>query len=208
MKIEAEISDLRKHRPSEEDMKFWLRSWAHSHDDRPSSEDETGTDAHPMARTMDYIERLKSIKREGDMIVRKHKDADGREYVGKKDITLENIDALASDIGCLPGKWLVFLDSTKVDMMWFKVGEAVIRGELGLCAKVSTRKQAKIKKKDVYVICIYTDNYLDEADVMKVRDKLRELGINWGIYYKPDIYTYLGIYSGTTKLRASRYYSR
>ena len=43
-----------------------------------------------------------------------------------------------------------------------------------------------------YVICIYTQNWQDEADVYKCREVLRELGFTRKIPYKSDEMTLAG----------------
>ena len=59
------------------------------------------------------------------------------------------------------------------------------------------------------MICVYTDNYADADDVMRVERELRSLGINDVLYYKPDIYTYFGIYANNPyKIKASVYASK
>lgn len=45
-----------------------------------------------------------------------------------------------------------------------------------------------------HVICVYTDDYTNEADVLRVESALRELGVTGRLSYKPDIYTECGIY--------------
>lgn len=50
------------------------------------------------------------------------------------------------------------------------------------------------------MICVYTHNYLDVADVERVQDALRAalppLRSRKRLLYKPDVFTYLGIYVG------------
>ena len=57
-----------------------------------------------------------------------------------------------------------------------------------------------------HLICVYTDNYADEDEVMRVEKELRSLGITGTLCYKPDIYTYLNIYANNPyKIKASVY---
>jgi hypothetical protein len=116
-------------------------------------------------------------------------------------LTVENIDALAQKSGILGGKWLVHRDRSEIDNVWKVIANATFNGELGISAKASTAKQTTTR----HVICVYTDNYLDISNVMAVRDKLRLLGFPEKLCYKPDIYTYLGIYYRTTILSPCRY---
>ena len=57
-----------------------------------------------------------------------------------------------------------------------------------------------------HVICVYTRDYTDEEDVMRVEQQLRMIGITGQLSYKPDIYTTLGIYySNPYKLKPTVY---
>ena len=47
----------------------------------------------------------------------------------------------------------------------------------------------------MHVICVYTEDYTDAEDVMRVERELRSLGITEVLFYKPDIYTHLNIYA-------------
>ncbi len=85
------------------------------------------------------------------------------------------------------GKWLIFLSAQSIDRYWAKIKEAVEQGQLGEQAKVSTRSPGSMppevrRKKEErgdtrFVICVYTYDYQDREDVMRVRQQLRELGI-------------------------------
>ena len=62
---------------------------------------------------------------------------------------------------------------------------------MGYCAKVSTRNP----KQSTHVICVYTEDFTNEAEARAAEWKLRELGITVNMHYKPDVYTTLEIYS-------------
>ena len=105
------------------------------------------------------------------------------------------------------GKWLIFIDSIKVDEVWLKIKKTVEEGLLGNHAKVSTMKRnpnaVDYNKK---VICVYTYDWTNEKDVMNIRDRLRELGITWAIPYKSDEDTLKGKYRKSGDTRISKYY--
>lgn len=111
------------------------------------------------------------------------------------------IDDLAAKSGIRVGKWLIYRERDVIDSVWKMIAKATIEGELGVSAKASTTIQGKIR----HVICVYTENYLDLGDVEKVREILYDMGFSERLCYKPDIYTYLGIYYRTTPLSACRY---
>jgi Domain of unknown function (DUF1917) len=102
------------------------------------------------------------------------------------------------------GKWLIFLGASTIDRYWQKVKAAVEQGQLGEQAKVSTRSQASMppevrRKKEArgdtrFVICVYTYDYEDKDDVMRIRQVLKDLGIARPIRYKADAATRAGSY--------------
>jgi hypothetical protein len=95
----------------------------------------------------------------------------------------------------LAGKWLIFLPLERVDEAWIKVRDATCRNELGISAKVSTAKPNPDSRDSMKVIYVYTPDWRDEADVMRVRERLRELGFVDRIGYKRNIETFRGEYS-------------
>ena len=95
----------------------------------------------------------------------------------------------------LAGKWLIFLPPERVDEAWVKVRNATCRNELGISAKVSTAKPNPESRDSMKVIYVYTPDWRDEADVMRVRERLRELGFVDRIGYKRNIETFRGEYS-------------
>lgn len=116
----------------------------------------------------------------------------------------KSLDDTARKSGLLVGKWLIYERKERINATWNTIATHILKGELGTSAKVSTAGQVGLTRD--YVICVYTKNYLDSHDVGRVRQKLRELGYNQKLYYKPDLYTYLNMYSNTfPNLRASRY---
>jgi len=101
---------------------------------------------------------------------------------------------LAEKYQYVSGKWMVFSRTDKVDTNWSMIAIALVQGELGSCAKVNPTQSMHELNATEHVICVYTDNFVDQSDVRRVRNALRRLGVRNRISYKPDIYTYLGIY--------------
>ena len=95
----------------------------------------------------------------------------------------------------LAGKWLIFLPPERVDEAWILVRNATCRKELGISAKVSTAKPNPDSRDSMKVIYIYTPDWRDEQEVMRVRERLRDLGFTDRIGYKRNIETYKGEYS-------------
>lgn len=95
----------------------------------------------------------------------------------------------------LAGKWLIFLPPEEIDNAWIKVRDATCRKELGISAKVSTARPNPDSRDNRKVIYVYTPDWRDEADVMRVRERLRELGFQDRLGYKRNIETFRGEYS-------------
>lgn len=106
-------------------------------------------------------------------------------------VTFDTVRELALNHRVLSGKWLMHLDSGfKVDHAWGGIARAVLEGRLRVakvspCCPDSERKQ---------VICVYTDDFTDEEQVLAADAVIRATGVKCLLSYKPDVYTYLGIY--------------
>jgi hypothetical protein len=105
------------------------------------------------------------------------------------------------------GKWLIFAPISQIDEVWMKIKLATEDGRLGDLAKVATAKPNPIATNPgMKVICVYTYDWTDEADVRRVRQELRALGITSKIPYKTDDDTNAGRYSSQGHKRISKYY--
>lgn len=99
----------------------------------------------------------------------------------------------AANEGC--GKWLIFARRDVIDELWEKIGRTTMKGELGGAAKVSTAwDNPNAVSKDIHVICVYTYDVNDLIDVRRVREVLRQLGVEAKIPYKTDRATHQGKY--------------
>jgi hypothetical protein len=103
------------------------------------------------------------------------------------------------------GKWLIFQEPDQVDAVWKKVRDATVALELGISAKISTAKPNPDSRDARKVIYVYTKDWADEPDVMRVRKKLHELGFIDRIGYKRNIETFAGEYA--KKGKRVTYYS-
>lgn len=115
----------------------------------------------------------------------------------------------ATKHGVTCGKWMLFPKSDDLPRAWRLVAEATADGKLGPTSKVGTYEPENITKGTL--ICVYTYDFSDIADVKRILCTLFDLSIVKGgmrIYYKCDAYTYLNISSENGyKLRASLYTS-
>jgi hypothetical protein len=103
------------------------------------------------------------------------------------------------------GKWLIFQEPGLVDDSWKKIRNATVALDLGISAKVSTSKPNPESRDNRKVIYVYTKNWADETDVMRVRENLRTLGFTERIGYKRNIETFAGEYA--KKGKRVTYYS-
>ncbi|XP_037696306.1 UPF0696 protein C11orf68 homolog isoform X2 [Choloepus didactylus] len=105
-------------------------------------------------------------------------------------ITPSTLRQLAITHHVLSGKWLMHLaPGFKLDHAWAGIARAVVEGQLQV-AKVSPRA----KEGGRQVICVYTDDFTDRLGVLEADTAIRAAGIKCLLTYKPDVYTYLGIY--------------
>ncbi|XP_051901155.1 UPF0696 protein C11orf68 homolog [Pristis pectinata] len=108
-------------------------------------------------------------------------------------VTYETVRELALNRRVVSGKWLMHLDTGfKVDQAWGRVARAVLDGKLP-AAKVSPYCPSS---GDKHVICVPSDDFTDLAQVVHLDTAIRSLGIKCPLSFKPDAYTYLGIYRG------------
>lgn len=105
------------------------------------------------------------------------------------------------------GKWLIFVPLERIDKIWSKIKLAIESGKLGEMSKVATAKDnANATNSSTKVICVYTYDWTDEQDVMRIRQELRQLGITRKIPYKADEDTDSGKYANQGTKRISKYY--
>lgn len=83
---------------------------------------------------------------------------------------------------------MLFCALSEVNDVWEIVAKATANNELGIAAKVAPRSPLENPHKD-RLICLYTTDFRDTADVGRVLQKLRELRLvearGRPIYYKP-----------------------
>ena len=116
-------------------------------------------------------------------------------------VTTETLDEISKKHNVITGKWMIFEEQDKIDMLWGKVVYHLCVERQKGYAKVSTWK-----KGERHVICIYVDDYTNLEEVNGLRKALRAIGVNKPIGFKPDAYTHLGIYKENAwKIRPSRY---
>lgn len=83
------------------------------------------------------------------------------------------------------GQWVITTHLSEVDALWARVKAATEAGQLGYKSKVSTAPRAGGMDLDSRVICVVTADADDLADVERVREALRALGIDGDLVYEP-----------------------
>jgi Domain of unknown function (DUF1917) len=102
----------------------------------------------------------------------------------------------------LIGKWLIRMTCPYVEEYWCgMIRPAVEAGTLGISAKIATewgRNNDPAGPWRNHVVCVYTSDWRDEADVLRVAARLHEIGAvkKMQLTYKPDLFTYGGVYEG------------
>ncbi|XP_069116588.1 UPF0696 protein C11orf68 homolog isoform X2 [Argopecten irradians] len=123
-----------------------------------------------------------------------------KEISSGKEITKQLVFDLAVEFGITTGKWMLIPVPTgvKVDVLWTKIARSIVDGSIPGChyAKVSTMTIEKMlgNNNPSHVICIYNDNFLDMDEVRALESGIRAIGIRGKLSYKPDIFTYCGVY--------------
>lgn len=80
---------------------------------------------------------------------------------------------------------MLFSSAQHVNDTWSTVAHAIATNQLGSTAKVAPRSEGSERKERV--ICIYTRDFSDKEDVLRVLRKIKDLGLLDGgrpIYYK------------------------
>lgn len=124
-----------------------------------------------------------------------------RQLTAERERVTDRILAAAQTRGVTSGKWMLFPSPRDVDAVWRTVADATASGQLGSAAKVATKSaaeeeaesQGRAESGRPRLVCVYTTDFADVADVQRVLRKLDQLGLvrkrgSWGvgggIYYK------------------------
>ena len=104
------------------------------------------------------------------------------------------------------GKWLIFVALRDLDQTWKLIKKETEEGLLGICAKTATAKENPIAQSSAAkVICVYTYDAADEDDVIRVRERLRQIGFTKKLHYKTNEATLAGKYAHSVPGKVSKY---
>lgn len=84
------------------------------------------------------------------------------------------------------GAWIIQTTVDAVDALWARIKAATEDGQLGYKSKVSTSPGKRQGRATQRLIHVRTYDSTDEADRARVREALRELGIEDDIVYEAD----------------------
>jgi hypothetical protein len=119
----------------------------------------------------------------------------GMKFNPKSKHFIRRLKTMITDIGekyhVTLGKWMLLFSPDDIDEQWNTIARALYNGDLGSAV---TAKVAPKGHPYGHLICVYSSDFDDLDDVMKLRDELSQLGFNDPLDYKSDIYTLLGIY--------------
>jgi hypothetical protein len=84
------------------------------------------------------------------------------------------------------GQWVISTTLDEVDALWLKIKRATEDGQLGYKSKVSTAPAPGQADPAARLICVRTYDSADEADVQRIREALRALGVEGELRYEKD----------------------
>lgn len=106
-----------------------------------------------------------------------------KELDSEREEVVDDLRHLAVMCKIISGKWMLFVNRQNVDEVWRRVVRATANNELGIAAKVDLADGD-----DQRLICVYTKDFRDTADITRVLLKLRSLELiragGKQIYYK------------------------
>jgi hypothetical protein len=97
-------------------------------------------------------------------------------------------DVIAGDPKLI-GEWLIFVVPRKLDESWDKVRKATMDSRLGFLSKSATaKKNYNMPSASNRMIVVYTSNYFDIDEVLRIGRELNDLGFGLSapIYYETD----------------------
>ena len=105
----------------------------------------------------------------------------------------------------------MFCPPAEVNETWATLAHATANNELGIAAKVAPRPQSDDPRRD-RLICVYTADFHDKADVGRVLQRLRELRLVESkgrvLYYKPGESQQCGAGEGSPADRRRQTFTR
>jgi hypothetical protein len=89
---------------------------------------------------------------------------------------------------------MIFLPPREHDVAWRYIVAAVLADRLGPSAKAATSEWNYRRDDEERLICVYTHDWQDRRDLLRVLKELRSMGFAGRLTYKTDADTERGIY--------------
>lgn len=131
------------------------------------------------------------------------------EYISKNKTShyTDTISLLLDYMG-LTGKWMVFIPTSLYPQIFHYMLDALEKARLAYSAKITSRREEYSSRKDlpiiIYVPISFATRYIvDVAEVMK--GVLGEFYVSKKMFFKPDLFTEKGVYSGRTNHKSYIY---
>merc|ERR1711913_263068 len=115
------------------------------------------------------------------------------EHLGSE-ATIADVYRLGEKYNITVGKWMLFQTSDRVDTAWRRLVTALLGGTLGPVVGAKVSPLDDLDGDGRHVICIYTEDFLNKEQVMEAESCIRGAKLFGQLMYKPDIFTYFGIY--------------
>jgi hypothetical protein len=109
------------------------------------------------------------------------------------------------------GKWMLYIPNEEIDNAWSQVKTALSQGKLGRLAKVisiSGAKPDRFTGKMRQVLIIFTYDWQDATDTLRILEVVRNIGLTQQAYWKANEDTDTGRYSTNTDQPVSKYWAR
>jgi len=150
----------------------WIRIANPHSAKRPLQEDLAGLTAAGERILSDFIARKAEIETE---MAGRPKSNLARKLTEERKAVEEALLATAIENNCTSGKWMLFPMPEDLAHTWQLVATATARNELGTAAKVAADegKGDRVPR----LVCVYTRDFSDMADVKRVLWKLVEMGL-------------------------------
>jgi len=106
---------------------------------------------------------------------------------------VRELDREALNDGKFIGKWQLVGSRERIEELWSQLVDDAADGTLWAVKAMTQTGFAELPYEE-YMIVVYTPHYFDVDDVFRVRAYLREeYEVTRELFYKPDMYTALGI---------------
>jgi len=124
------------------------------------------------------------------------------------DACVEDLSQLLEECADLVGKWMVFVPAEHYPRAFRDMLEALEKAGLAYAAKIVARREEYSSRRElpvlIYAPASFATHYVTEVAEV-VRDVLDKYGVDKSLFFKPDLFTRRGIYSGHAQYKSYIY---